>query len=139
MPPHLTRRSRLHIIAMIGTLAVVAAPAPAQDNPAKTAYLRYCAACHGETGKGDGLVSTFLRPKPTDLTQIAKTHGGEFPTAWLTRVIDGRQEVGAHGKADMPVWGEVFREEAGEAPAAEAMVRSKVGLINEYVRTLQAK
>ena len=55
---------------------------------------RYCGACHGPHGKGDGTVGTLFQA-PTDLTQIAKKHGGEFPTGEIEMVIDGRTAVGA--------------------------------------------
>jgi mono/diheme cytochrome c family protein len=34
----------------------------------KTLFQRECVSCHGETGKGDGPVSSFLEKKPADLT-----------------------------------------------------------------------
>jgi mono/diheme cytochrome c family protein len=36
-----------------------------QSHPAKTAYLKYCAACHGRRGEGDGFNTRFLPAKPT--------------------------------------------------------------------------
>ena len=37
-------------------------------NLGKIDYESSCAACHGQTGKGDGPVSAELRTKPSDLT-----------------------------------------------------------------------
>ncbi len=34
----------------------------------KSVYLRECQQCHGETGKGDGQMASFLTPKPANLT-----------------------------------------------------------------------
>src|ERR1041385_7074035 len=72
-------------------------------NPGKVAYLRYCSACHGSEGKGDGAGARFLRPKPTDLTGLAKANHGEFPFIKVVRAIDGTTAIGVHGERGMPV------------------------------------
>ncbi|AXY41023.1 c-type cytochrome [Halomonas sp. JS92-SW72] len=61
---------------------------PSADNLAvgQEAYQRYCAACHGERGRGDGVaagVAGFV-PIPTDLAQHGAGHAaGEY--AWLVK------------------------------------------------------
>jgi mono/diheme cytochrome c family protein len=40
-------------------------PAPA-TSPGATTYATYCATCHGAAGKGDGVASAGLSPKPVD-------------------------------------------------------------------------
>ena len=99
-------------------------------------YLRYCSACHGASGRGDGVVSQAMRPRPTDLTQIAKQAGGTFRLADVAGSIDGRETARAHGDPDMPVWGETLR-----APADSGSVEAsgKVLLIAEYLKTILAK
>jgi mono/diheme cytochrome c family protein len=109
------------------------------DDPSKALYLRYCGACHGPEGKGDGLVGTFMRPKPADLTQIAKKNGGEFPFARVMAIIDGRETVRAHGDPDMPVWGEIFAERSSWDLNRRADVRGKLMILTDYIRTIQAK
>jgi mono/diheme cytochrome c family protein len=42
----------------------------------KKLYDAQCASCHGATGKGDGKGGALLKPKPSDLTDSAWTHGG---------------------------------------------------------------
>lgn len=123
-------------LALLAT--VLAVPARGQESEQKL-YLRYCSACHGEKGKGDGVVSGFMTPKPTDLTQIAKKAGGKFPFYDTIRIIDGRQTVRAHGDPDMPVWGSLFREEEGVSDYAEAAARGRVVMITEYLETIQVK
>ena len=113
--------------------------AAAKQDAGKMAYLRYCSACHGEDAKGDGVVSGFLRPKPTDLTFIAKRNGGKFPFMKILHAIDGTTSIAAHGKGDMPVWGEVLKEEAPAASAGEAAVRGKLTLITSYLQSIQRK
>jgi mono/diheme cytochrome c family protein len=106
---------------------------------AKAMYVKYCSACHGQNGKGDGIVGPFLRPAPTDLTQLAKKNGGKFPFMETLEAIDGTHAVRAHGTSAMPVWGEIFLPNA-EAPLREQVeARGKVMLITEYVRSIQAQ
>jgi mono/diheme cytochrome c family protein len=119
----------------------LAAPAGAAEPnpPAKAMYLRYCSACHGESGKGDGVVSHLMNPKPTDLTQLAKKAGGTFPFVQTMRSIDGRESIRAHGDPDMPVWGDIFYSELPDSLDHQASVRGRVMLITEYVESIQAK
>ena len=122
-------------------IALVAGPVSAggSDHPGRAMYLRYCGACHGPNGQGDGIAGTFMRPKPIDLTQIAKENGGTFPTIQVMRDIDGTQEVRAHGDPDMPVWGEVFRDQSTWDVARRADTRGKLLVITEYLQTIQVK
>lgn len=50
---------------------------------AKRNYQRYCAACHGENGKGNGPAAEYLYPKPRNLYQakykFTSTPSGELP------------------------------------------------------------
>jgi mono/diheme cytochrome c family protein len=108
-----------------------------EANPGKALYLRYCGACHGETGKGDGFVSNMMEPRPVDLTQLAKKAGGEFPFLETMKIIDGRETKRAHGDPDMPVWGEVFRPAAGTAGDQHAELAGKLLMITEYLRSIQ--
>jgi mono/diheme cytochrome c family protein len=68
----------LTVVSTLGGLGALlvamtsAVPSWAVDQPTgKAEYTKYCGACHGPAGKGDGFVATFLRPKPPDLTQLA--------------------------------------------------------------------
>jgi mono/diheme cytochrome c family protein len=126
-------------LAAVSLLAPASTVVAADNSPAKAAYLRYCGACHGEDGKGTGVVSALLRPKPTDLTVLAKQNKGEFPFGRMIQVVDGRTTVRAHGDPDMPVWGEVFKGQEGTSMAEEAKVRGKLFLVIEYISSLQQK
>jgi mono/diheme cytochrome c family protein len=117
-------------------------PVRAADRPdevsaakGKIIYVRYCASCHGMTGRGDGTVASELRVPPADLTRLAERAGGRFPEDAVTRSIDGRRTARVHGTADMPVWGEVF----GRAEGTEAMtVESALRRVVHYIWSLQA-
>jgi mono/diheme cytochrome c family protein len=100
---------------------------------------KYCSACHGPGGKGDGIVAQLMQPKPPDLTQLAKKNGGKFPYYEVIRLVDGRETVRAHGDSDMPVWGERFAAEEGGGPDAQAVARGKVVLIVDFLEKIQQK
>ena len=99
----------------------------------KAAYESNCAACHGQSGKGDGPAGAELRTKPSDLTSIAKRNGGVSPTEIVYRVIDGTRTKRVHGNYEMPVWGYVF----GSEP--EDVVRRRILAIIDYLQTIQVK
>jgi mono/diheme cytochrome c family protein len=128
-------RTALAVTALVAVAAPVQA---AEDGAAKATYLRYCGACHGPGGKGDGIAGTFMRPKPTDLTQIAKKNGGKFPFEPTMRIIDGRDSVRAHGDPEMPVWGEIFKRDAAN-PASREEVQGKLLLITKHLESIQEK
>ena len=100
-------------------------------------YLRHCASCHGESGRGNGPVAASLSVPPTDLTGIARRAGGRFEEARVMRVIDGRREVEAHGPREMPVWGAVFSEQqAGEGwPGYTSLLHARA--LTDHVRSIQ--
>src|SRR5713101_1873743 len=95
-------------LAVMTWLVVVTAPAFAQQKlgapPGRGSYVRYCGACHGDDGKGNGPKASTLNEKPTDLTQLAKNNNGTFPTARVTRMLDGTHAIAAHGGVKKPVW-----------------------------------
>jgi mono/diheme cytochrome c family protein len=99
-------------------------------------YTRYCGACHGREGHGDGPVAAGLTRKPADLTLLASKNGGSFPYEKVARTIDGRETTRAHGTPDMPVWGEVFAKTAGtDAPTVDDAVKR----ITHYVWSIQKR
>jgi mono/diheme cytochrome c family protein len=72
-------------------------------------YRDYCASCHGVEARGGGPVAQALNTPPPDLTRISARNGGTFPLDRVSRIISGYDKApGAHGSADMPVWGPVF-------------------------------
>lgn len=104
----------------------------------KQLYMQYCSACHGAEGKGDGVVSGLMDPHPTDLTKLNKAAGGKFPFQEVLRAIDGRETYRAHGNPDMPVWGEIFRDDTnGRDVNKEALARGKAALITDYLSSIQ--
>ena len=97
-------------------------------------YQFYCSNCHGVTAHGSGAVSPLQVPAP-DLTALARQNGGVFPRDRIRAAITfgpGTASRGAHGTADMPVWGTVFRglekDETMTAIRIESLVNYLVSL-----------
>lgn len=110
----------------------------------KREYEANCAGCHGATGKGDGPYNAFLNKSSSNLTVLAKNNGGVFPIARIYEVIDGRQQVPAHGQRDMPIWGADYMVKAAEYYVdvpydPESYVRARILALIEYINRLQAK
>jgi mono/diheme cytochrome c family protein len=109
--------------------------------PGKGSYLRYCASCHGDDGKGDGPYAPVLKLKPADLTQLAKKNNGVFPVGRVTRILDGSEEIPGHGSRQKPVWGHPFGagEEAAGGNAAPTVARERIELLLRYLNSIQEK
>ncbi len=101
-------------------------------------YQTFCQSCHGEDGKGRGLVSDDLHSPPADLTRLALENNGVFPIEAVIQMVDGRTEVAAHGSREMPVWGNIWSERDGN-PVPEEEVNERVNELVEYLRTLQVE
>lgn len=110
----------------------------------KMEYNASCAVCHGLTGKGDDgpLKELLARPVP-NLTGLARNNKGVFPFDRVFQIIDGRQEVKAHGPREMPVWGNAFNNQSSlyfdnyPPQDSESAGRSRILAITEYLYRLQ--
>ena len=99
-------------------------------------YEIYCSNCHGKTGRGDGPTAEHLKVAPTDLTLLTARNEGEFPTARVVQLIDGRATVRGHGQRSMPIWGMVFQQPDLDT-GQEDEVRGRVLALSEYLRGIQ--
>jgi mono/diheme cytochrome c family protein len=112
-------------------------------------YRAYCAQCHGETGKGDGVRAPTLRTPAPDLTMIAVRNDGKFNRIGVQRFIEGDRPgrilkrgptgnpvlIDDNGVADeMPVWGIVFRYMWPDQP-----VLIRTGSLARYLEKIQEK
>jgi mono/diheme cytochrome c family protein len=122
---------------MLGFVAYNAFAADEVGRSGKQLYERYCASCHGVTGRGDGPVSSSLRVEVPDLTRHAKRHGDFFDGALVERIIDGRHVIGAHGSRTMPVWGEDLSKAQLGDPDAERATRIAITRLADYIWQLQ--
>ena len=128
------------IVAVTGVTTAVAAD---KVDLGKREYDSNCIACHGKDLKGGAYVD-FLKVTPPDLTLLSKKNGGVFPLERVYAVIDGRQEVKAHGPRDMPIWGRDYQIKAGEHYVdmnydPEAFVRGRIFALIDYLNRMQAK
>lgn len=121
-------------LVMLGTASLANAE---QKTPVD--YMQHCAACHGESGKGDGIMAENQKTPPSDLTQIAKKNGGTFPIERIKKTVSGtlddRTIARVHGPKDMPVWGKYFHDDAGSSAIAEA----RISTIVDYLKSIQQK
>lgn len=129
---------RLTALLLCCALEMPAAVAVGADPEGRTFYLRYCAACHGNDARGHGRVAEALVKPPSDLTRIAERRGGKYPASEVAALIDGRQEIRAHGGSDMPVWGTLLRQELDDRDDPDRRAVGIVQSIVEYLGTIQA-
>ncbi len=78
----------------------------------KKEYMRSCALCHGDSGKGDGVYASKLIVKPTNLRILQQQNNGIFPARDVFRIIEGSDDRKLHGPRAMPVWGDRFDHES---------------------------
>jgi mono/diheme cytochrome c family protein len=140
--PAALRLAQLLIVCAAVTLVGIA-PARAGVGAKEIAegralYMRYCAACHGEHGRGHGPVARSLREQPSDLTRLSEKFGSPLPEAQIARYIDGRSYVAAHGRANMPVWGERFADIWVAKGSREGSMDQRIGKIVKFLDSIQA-
>lgn len=69
---------------------------PHRDDPKATVtgkklFNGYCTVCHGTKGKGDGMVSVGLRPKPSDLSSQKVQAQSDGSIFW--KISEGRSPM----------------------------------------------
>lgn len=127
-------------------IACLATAASAQDTDSgRQEYMIACAGCHGESGLGDGPIADLLEIETPNLTQLTKRAGGSFPYRNTLLLIDGRNEIRAHG-SEMPVWGNRYFSGAAmemsdtlglDPERAEFVARGRLLALVEYLSTIQ--
>ena len=102
----------------------------------KALFKQYCAACHGLDAKGHGPARATLKIPAADLTTLAKRHGGEFPTDYVSNILRFGPGVAAHGSSDMPTWGPIFQYMVNNN---QPIVQKRVKNLVDYIASLQVK
>ncbi len=96
-------------VLIIGIAFLVPTDSKAEGDAAKggEVYKTYCATCHGNSGKGDGIAAAALDPKPRDLSNADYVSG--LTDAHIKKVVtEGGAAVGM--SATMPAWGGIIPE-----------------------------
>ncbi len=124
------------------SLAALAACVPAEPKIPNGAedYANYCAACHGPSGKGDGVAAKALAKAPANLTTLSAKNGGTFPGTRVMAQIWGY--AGAKGRGIMPDFGPMLQGELVPFDGGDGIqTPTPVRLVQlaEYLKTLQAK
>ena len=95
-------------------------------------FLAHCAACHGPMGEGDGPVAATMAIAVPSLRTLAMRNGGVLHEDAIAAYIDGREPRAAHGRRQMPVWGDTFLvAERGEEDVVAARIKILVWFIAE--------
>jgi mono/diheme cytochrome c family protein len=107
-------------------------------------FRTYCAVCHGTDAKGTGIIASVLSTKPSDLTILREKSGGIFPREQVSKVIDGRVEVKAHGSRVMPIWGDWFSRQVAyeklvSGGVEELAVQARIDALVTYIEIQQLK
>ncbi len=134
-----TRLIPLAVALALGACVLAAPPEPeptgAQD------FADYCASCHGLSGKGDGALAKTLEHRPADLTRLARSNGGTFPTTQVMAKIWGY--TGGKGGSDiMPNFGPLLDSDTIPYDGGDGIMTPtplRLVQIAEHLKTLQVK
>ncbi len=97
-------------------------------------YARYCTACHGTAGQGNGELAAKLVIPPGDLTRIAGRNG-RFPFWRVYDIIAGEEPVAGHDTFQMPEFAARLRADEGKPGYLPAHIR--ILLLTHYLESLQ--
>jgi len=133
--PHGPRRAIM--VLGLALLSFTAGATEVTTSTGEQNFQRFCAACHGETGKGDGPVASALVRGAPDLTRIAKRREGTFPRDTIKNTIDGRFRIDAHGTESMPVWGYEFFVTESAGNFTDSNVEIILDGLVDYLESIQ--
>jgi mono/diheme cytochrome c family protein len=121
-----------------GTKTKTVAISSTNSTSGKEMYGAYCAACHGNDGKGNGPAASAFKIPPTDLTLLAKNNNGKFPGEHFNSILKFGTPIAAHGNVEMPVWYNLFRSMDSSA-TGDGITMMRMKNLRDYVEGLQAK
>jgi hypothetical protein len=76
----------------------------------------------------------MLRKPPSDLTTISARRQAVFPREQIIAIVDGRETVRAHGRPEMPVWGDALLVLENRDPKA---VMRRIEALVSYLESIQ--
>lgn len=107
---------------------------PTSAESGVTMFKTYCAACHGVDGKGNGPAASALKVQPANLTVLKQKNGGKFPGLKVSHILEGTDEIHAHGSSDMPLWGPIFRSLDG---SNIPVTKLRIANVTSYLESIQ--
>jgi len=127
------------VLTLLGATLFLLTPTGGQviDSDGAILFARYCAACHGQLGEGDGPVASVMLITVPNLRTLSARSNGSFPRDAVMQYIDGRNLPAAHGDRLMPVWGDAFAKTAVDSESGESVARTRITAITEFVERLQ--
>jgi mono/diheme cytochrome c family protein len=100
----------------------------------ETVYRVYCAVCHGDSGRGNGPMSTILKVPVPDLTALTARNSGTFPQQRVQKQLEADDSgTPGHGTRSMPIFGPAFIETGPNANDARVRIRDLI----EYLKSIQ--
>jgi mono/diheme cytochrome c family protein len=102
----------------------------------KETFLKYCASCHGEGGKGNGPAAFALKPPASDLTTLSRRHEDKYPSGYVSALLKFGRNIAAHGSEDMPVWGSRLKT---LDPVRDPTGQQHIDDLVAFIGSLQAK
>lgn len=132
------------VFATLGAALFLAACMEAempQASDGRSLYLDNCAACHGESGKGDGPLARSMSKPPKDLTLIKVRHGDNFPRAKVMSIIDGYARSDLDGPG-MPEFGQLLEGDLVPFDSGDGIMTPtprKLVAVLEYLDSIQAE
>ena len=115
-----------------------------EDRIGYAEFKLHCAVCHGVDGGGAGSIAGLLNVTAAqlDLTKIKLRNDGEYPYRQVFEIIDGRQNIAAHGDRMMPVWGDRYSIDAGQKYGpygSESVIRGRILELVYFIQGIQQK
>ncbi|MFC7703874.1 c-type cytochrome [Plastorhodobacter daqingensis] len=128
------------LIALGTVLAIAGCSEGRRNVDGHTLYTDYCAACHGDSGRGDGHLAASLTPPPADLTTLSARNGGQFPMLAMMAKVYGYAEGRGGGGGPMPEFGPLLQGELILIETEDGLVTptpEKLVALADHVRSLQ--
>jgi len=100
----------------------------------RATFREYCAACHGDRGKGNTPGAADMKHRPSDLTMLTK-RVGTFPAARVEATLKGTDRTSEHSPG-MLVWRALF---LADANGNEAVANARVKDVTAFIASIQAK
>jgi len=136
------------VVAGVGLAVLFAVCVPAalaeQEDAVESGRVQFndkCVVCHGEEGKGNGVLAPSLNQQPADLTRLSASNDGDFPKSETFEKIWGRGDeiVSTHQMSEMPAFynAPVFGHNVDFESSAGRLSPAQIKEIISFLETIQ--